>query len=178
MLMVVIVVMLLLQLMYVSVASDASLLRLLWMVVMSVGDVVVVFVLLEELRANRPNGVLVLFGIIACPKDLLLLDTVPGIPEIAFEPHSSSFRMSILPGSITVHVVIVVEETVANAVGRRHQSTAGRADSRVGGFVLIDALVVVVVGCNHEHVVATAGRTVRRGWRVQAAITGRIVQIG
>lgn len=79
MLMIVMVVMLgqllllLLQLMNVSVASDAS---LLWMVVMSVGDVVVVFVLLEELGTNRSDRVLVLFGVIASPKDLLLLDAI------------------------------------------------------------------------------------------------------
>lgn len=67
---------------------------------------------------------------------------------------------------------------MADAVGRRYQSATGGTDSRVGGFILADALVVVVVGCNHEHIVAAAGRTVRRGWRIQATITGRKVQIG
>lgn len=90
---------LMLLVMDVAVTSDASLVPLLWMVVMTVGDaVVVVFVLLEELSSNRSDRVLIFFGIVARPQDLLLLYAVSR--------------------AITVHVVIVVVETVANAVGR------------------------------------------------------------
>lgn len=75
--------------MNVSVASDAS---LLWMVVMSVGDVVVVFVLLEELGTNRSDRVLVLFGVIASPKDLLLLDAISREQGMEFESNISSLQ--------------------------------------------------------------------------------------
>lgn len=89
---------LMLLVMDVAVASDTSLVPLLWMVMMTVGDVVVVFVLLEELSSNRSDGVLIFFGIVARPQDFLLLYAVSR--------------------AITVHVVVVVVETVANAIGR------------------------------------------------------------
>lgn len=79
--------------------------------------------------------------------------------------------------SVTVHIVVVVEETVADAVGRRYQRATRGTDSGIGSFIFADALVVMVISRNHEHVVSAAGRTVRRGWRIQATITSREVQI-
>lgn len=125
----------------VAVTANASLLRLLWMVVLTVGDVVVVFALLEEFSTNRSDRVLVFFGIVARPKYFLLLHAVSR--------------------PITVHVVIVVDETVADAVCWRYQSTTGGTDSGIGGFIFVNALAVMVVGRNHEHIVSAAGWTMR-----------------